>query len=148
MTDQQDNKNLSRPLIGVGVAVLRDGKILLGKRKNAHGEGEWAFPGGHLEYGEDIENCARREVLEETGLELKQCYTGPYTNNVFHQHQRHYVTLIMTAEAMSGHAKNREPEKCEGWQWFDWNDLPSPLFPPLRSLIQMEFNPLIYCNAD
>ena len=143
MTTEQDNRD-ARPLIGVGVAILRDGKILLGKRKNAHGEGEWAFPGGHLEYGEDIEACARREVIEETGLQLKQCHTGPYTNNVFESHQRHYVTLIMIAEAMPGEPENREPEKCESWEWFDWNHLPSPLFLPLQSLVDAQFNPLHY----
>lgn len=141
------NVNLSpRPLIGVGVAIIRDGKILLGKRKNAHGEGEWAFPGGHLEYAEQVEECARREVLEETGLTLSKCHTGPYTNNVFHSHQRHYVTLIMIAESPEGEPKNLEPEKCEYWNWFDWDDLPAPLFLPLKSLVENNFNPLEYLS--
>ena len=56
------------PRIGVAVIVVRDGKVLLGKRKNAHGEGRWGFPGGHLEFMETVEACAAREVLEETGL--------------------------------------------------------------------------------
>ena len=144
MTIKQDNSNHLRPLIGVGVAILRDRKILLGKRKNAHGEGEWAFPGGHLEYGETIEACARREVTEETGLQLKQCITGPYTSDLFESHQRHYVTLIMIAEAMPGPPENREPEKCESWEWFDWDNLPAPLFLPLQSLVQEQFNPNTY----
>jgi hypothetical protein len=37
----------NRPLIGVAVIVINDGRILLGKRKNSHGDGTWAFPGGH-----------------------------------------------------------------------------------------------------
>ena len=53
------------PKVGVGVAVVKDGKVLLGKRKNAHGEGTWSFPGGHLEYKESWEDCAIRETLEE-----------------------------------------------------------------------------------
>ncbi|RLC15632.1 MAG: DNA mismatch repair protein MutT, partial [Deltaproteobacteria bacterium] len=55
-----------RPLIGVAAIVIKDKKVLLGKRKNAHGAGTWAFPGGHLEYKESIEECAKREVFEET----------------------------------------------------------------------------------
>ncbi len=133
-----------RPLIGVGVAIIKDGKILLGKRKNAHGEGEWAFPGGHLEYGEQVEECARREVLEETGLVLNHCATGPYTNTIFHNHNKHYVTLIIIASCQPGIAKNNEPDKCESWHWFPWNSLPTPLFQPLESLVKSKFNPLKY----
>ena len=46
----QDRKH---PRVGIGVIALNNqGKILLGKRKNAHGDGDWAPPGGHLEFGE------------------------------------------------------------------------------------------------
>ena len=59
----------NRPKIGFGVIVIKDNKVLLGKRKNAHGEGFWCFPGGHLEFNEEIGDCAVREVKEETGIE-------------------------------------------------------------------------------
>ena len=58
------------PKVGVGVIVVRDGKVLLGKRRGAHGEGSWSFPGGHLEFNELLEICAKREAKEETGLEI------------------------------------------------------------------------------
>ena len=57
-----------RPKVGVGVFVFKDGKILLGKRKNAHGAGTWSFPGGHIELFEELYECAYRELREETGL--------------------------------------------------------------------------------
>lgn len=41
-----ENKN--RPKVGLGVFIMKDGKVLLGKRKNAHGDDDWCFPGGHL----------------------------------------------------------------------------------------------------
>ena len=66
----QDNDDDLRPKVGVGVMVLKNGKVLIGKRKGAHGAGEWAWPGGHLEYMESFEDCARREVMEETGIEI------------------------------------------------------------------------------
>ena len=47
--------NVERPKVGVGVMVFKDGKILLAKRKGSHGAGEYAFPGGHLEFGESFE---------------------------------------------------------------------------------------------
>ena len=71
------------PKVGVGVIVVRDGKVLAGKRKNAHGDGAWSFPGGHLELNEGVEECAKREVFEETGARVKNLRQGPYTNDVF-----------------------------------------------------------------
>ena len=53
---------LQRPKVGVGVMIFKNGKVLLGKRKGSHGEGEFALPGGHLEYMEGFANCASREV--------------------------------------------------------------------------------------
>ncbi len=52
------------PQVGVGVLILRDGKVLLGRRKGSHGAGCWSAPGGHLEFGEAVEDCALREALE------------------------------------------------------------------------------------
>ena len=54
--------------VGVGVIIVRDGNVLLGERAGSHGAGTWALPGGHLEFGETVADCARREVLEETGF--------------------------------------------------------------------------------
>ena len=51
-----------RPYVGLGVLVLRDDKVLIGQRLNSLGAGEYALPGGHLEFGEELEECAAREV--------------------------------------------------------------------------------------
>jgi 8-oxo-dGTP diphosphatase len=126
----------SRPFVGVAVIVHKDGKILLGQRKNAHGSGTWAFPGGHLEYQETIEACARREVFEETNLVVKNIKQIAYTNDIFRQEQKHYVTLFVSAQYDSGDLEIREPEKCEKWDWFHWDKLPEPIFLPLKNFIQ------------
>ena len=60
-----------RPKVGVGVIVTKNSRVLLGKRKGAHGEATWCFPGGHLEFREKLEDCAKRETLEETGVKIK-----------------------------------------------------------------------------
>lgn len=78
------------PQVGVGVLILRDGKVLLGRRKGSHGAGCWSAPGGHLEFGEAVEDCALREALEETGLALSELRHGPFSNDVFEG--RHYPT--------------------------------------------------------
>jgi 8-oxo-dGTP diphosphatase len=129
------------PRVGVGVIVLRDGKLLLGLRRGAHGAGTWALPGGHLEFGESVEECARREVLEETGLVLVDIRRGPWSSDLFPAEQKHYVTLFTIGQALGGDAVVREPMKCERWEWHDWDALPTPLFPPLGSLRAAGFHP-------
>lgn len=128
-----------RPYVGIGVCVIKDKKVLLGKRKNAHGAGSWCFPGGHLEFGESIEQCARREVLEETGLEIENLRRGPFTNDIFETAAKHYVTLFVIADCVGGTLEVKEPHKCERWQWFSWQDLPEPLFLPNQNLVKQGF---------
>ena len=126
---------VQRPLIGIGVIIIRAGQILLGKRRNAHGAGSWCCPGGHLEYGESFETCARREVKEETGLEIENIRPGSFTNDLFSQEGKHYVTLFMLADCPRGEPRVLEPEKCESWDWFPVGTLPRPLFLPLENLL-------------
>lgn len=59
-----------RPLVGVGAVVIDDGRLLLVQRGRDPGRGLWAVPGGKVRSGEHLQGTARREVLEETGLEV------------------------------------------------------------------------------
>ena len=129
------------PRVGVGAIVLRDGLVLLGRRLGSHGAGDWALPGGHLEFGEGVVECAAREVLEETGLVIRDGVTGAYTSDVFSREGRHYITLFVVARSEAGEPVVREPEKCAGWQWFRWSELPQPLFQPLATLRASGFVP-------
>lgn len=122
-----------RPHVGVGVIITRNGKVLLGKRKNAHGDGTWSFPGGHLEHGEMPEECARRETSEETGTTLTCTGRAGYTNDIFDA-ARHYITLYVTG-TIAGEPRVMEPEKCDAWAWFAPDELPSPLFLPVQNLL-------------
>lgn len=128
-----NNKEL-RPKVGVGVMVFKDGKVLLGKRKNSHGAGEYAWPGGHLEYMEGMENCARREVREETGIEIKNLRFLRVMN--FKTAEKHYADLSFIAEWELGEPKVLEPEKCEGWEWYEIDNLPQPLFGSIISSVE------------
>ncbi len=127
-----------RPSIGVAAIVIKDHKVLLGKRKKAHGAGTWAFPGGHLEFNESIEECAKREVFEETGIHIKNIRYGTFTNDIFREDQKHYVTLFVISEYDDGDLELKEPEKCEQWDWFLWNELPEPKFLPLQNLLKQK----------
>jgi len=130
-----------RPQVGVGVIVIRDRRILLHRRKNAHGAGTWSCPGGHLEFGESWEECARREVMEEAGIRIRNIRFGTATNDIFEKEDKHYITLFMLADHDSGEPKVMEPDKCAGWEWFEWGQLPTPLFLPFVNLLKTDFRP-------
>ena len=136
-----------RPAVGVAAIVIKNGKILLGKRKGAHGSGSWAFPGGHLEFNESIEECAEREVFEETGLSVKNPRFETITNDLFLQNNKHYVTLFVVCDLKKGTPRIKEPDKCEKWDWFYWNEFPTPLFLSLKNLLDKGFTPLGITNT-
>jgi 8-oxo-dGTP diphosphatase len=127
--------------VGVGVFVRHDGKILLGKRRGAHGEGTWALPGGHLEYREELDACVRREVLEETNLTVTNIHVGTVTNDIFEDEDRHYVTVFMVCDYASGDLTLMEPQKCDEWHWFGWDELPIPRFLALENLLKQDYRP-------
>jgi 8-oxo-dGTP diphosphatase len=129
------------PRVGVGVIIVRSGLALLGKRLGSHGAGTWALPGGHLEFGESVEQCAVREVREETGLDIDEVLLGPYVSCVFALERKHYVTLFVTSISLAGEPVVREPTKCAEWRWCRWSELPQPLFLPLATLYRRGFVP-------
>lgn len=124
------------PRVGVGVIVMKEGKLLLGQRKGSHGAGTWCFPGGHLVFGEGLEECARREVMEETGLQIKNLRRAGFTNDFFESEGKHYVTVFLFSDWAGGEVQLREPEKCSEWHWFGWNELPKPMFAPTGQLLE------------
>jgi 8-oxo-dGTP diphosphatase len=141
--------------VGVGVLVWTpNGRLLVGRRRGSHGAGTWALPGGHLDVGESWETCARREVLEEMYIELKDPVEFVHaTNDVFddnnndesdeQEHTLHYVTIFMQGRVQDmSTLQNCEPDKCEGWEAYSWKELqamvqtsPETVFLPLRNLI-------------
>ena len=60
-----------RPLVGVGALVVRGDEVLLVRRANEPGKGLWSIPGGLQDVGETLEEAARREIREETGIDVE-----------------------------------------------------------------------------
>lgn len=143
MADEQQVQWPDGQHVRVGVAVLvqcpETGRVLVGRRKGSHGAGTYALPGGHLEMGESWEACARREVLEETGLRLDALSLAKVTNDVMEAERKHYVTVFMRGVASRGQPGPQllEPDKCEAWEWLaDLASVPLPRFIPLHNLIE------------
>ncbi|MFZ3009408.1 MAG: NUDIX hydrolase [Candidatus Microsaccharimonas sp.] len=136
---------MSDPQVRVGIAafVFRDGKFLMQQRKGSHGEGTWSTPGGHLEFGESFEDTARREVKEETGMDITNVRFGAITNDQFVDEGKHYVTIWMISDWAKGEPYITEPDKCIAQDWFDFDTLPEPLFLPWVQLKKSEYIDMI-----
>ncbi|MFT6911176.1 MAG: 8-oxo-dGTP diphosphatase [Candidatus Paceibacteria bacterium] len=134
------NKNVR---VGVAVIIKKDHQVILGERKGAHGEGTWGFPGGHLEFGETLEQCAIREVAEENGLVIANVRFADFTEDFFVTDDKHYLTVFMLADYVSGEAQVLEPAKCNSWKWFEWGaeSLPENIFLPIKNLFKKTYNP-------
>lgn len=131
MTEQNANGEVPRPKIGVGVMITNTkGEVLLGLRKSSHGDGEWAFPGGHIEFGETMFETARREVQEEVGLKVKTLELISMADILEYivTEKKHYIGVGMLATCTSDEPVLMEPEKCVEWKWFAMNGLPTPMY--------------------
>ncbi|MEX0932832.1 MAG: NUDIX domain-containing protein [Candidatus Pacearchaeota archaeon] len=132
--------NKEKPEEGVEVIILKNEEVLIGKRKSEHGKNTWGFPGGKLKCRESLEECAIREVREETGLkvELLKNESIVATDDYF-PGGKHYQTYFLRARYTSGTPRVMEPDKIYEWKWFSWDNLPSPLFLPVQNLIKQRY---------
>ncbi len=129
-----------RPLLMVGAAVLildEQNRLLLMKRSDS---GCWGPPGGAVELGEVVEMAARREVREETGLELSELslfgvFSGPELFYVYPNGDEVYnVTIIYLARFEGGDI--RLNGEHTGWCWFAPADIPENISPPIKPVIE------------
>jgi 8-oxo-dGTP diphosphatase len=126
--------------VGVTVLVTSSNQLLLAQRKSSHGAGTWDTPGGHLEPGETIVECAIRETLEETGIQLsaKNIIELGFTEDFFEKEGRHYISCVVKCEIdKTKHiAVVKEPDKVASeWEWHDLSNLPDPLFISLENAL-------------
>lgn len=114
--------------VGVAVLIKRNNKILLMKRTGSHGAGTWSCPGGHIDFGESIEQTALRETKEEVGVKIKNIRFLAITNDVFRKEGKHYITVWVRAEHAGGKLKVNAEDELTEVGWFDVKKLPKPLF--------------------
>lgn len=118
--------------IGCEAYIIRDNKLLLGKRgKDAYGSGTWALPGGHLEFFERADECIIRELHEEMGLVAtpRDVTLLGFTDDINKQTGRHYVHLTFKVDIGNQEIKLLERTMCSEWKWFPLDKLPEDIFP-------------------
>ena len=117
---------MNAPGVGCGAAIVRDGKLLLVKRRRAPEAGHWSLPGGKVDFGESVADAVKREILEEVGLEIVLLSSLGVVEMIGVDDQ-HWVSPIYLAEAIGGEALNNEPDKLEAVAWVALDAPPLPL---------------------
>jgi len=132
---------MEKPIIkvAVNVFVIKDNKILLGKRKHVKSDGFWGLPGGHLESMESLIGGAKRELEEETGLTANLIFES-IVNDPLSEDNTHYVHINFLADEVEGEPRIMEPNKCYEWRWFLLSELPLNLFLGHRDTIKTFLN--------
>ena len=114
------------PKLTVDGIIIKDGKILLVKRKNDPFKGKWALPGGFVEYGEKTEDAVTREVLEETGLKTTVDKTIGVYSDPNRDPRGHTITVVYKLDVKCGELKSGDD--ASDAKFFDVNQLPELSF--------------------
>lgn len=130
-------------LCGASVIVYKDNKVLLQQRKDNKC---WAYHGGHVEMGENVEDAAKRELLEETGLianklDLYGVFSGSEHYHVYPDGNEAYIIdIVYLCNDFTGVIRRQESEVLE-LKWFDFDKLPEMLSPVIKSVL------IKFCNS-
>jgi 8-oxo-dGTP diphosphatase len=101
-----DREYPARPIVGIGIVVIKNGTVLLVRRGKPPNIGAWTLPGGAQELGETAEDAARRELLEETGIEVGKLHFTATVDNIRRDEtgrvRFHYTIIDFAARWVSG----------------------------------------------
>jgi 8-oxo-dGTP diphosphatase len=135
-----DEKNIGT---GFGVMILNSaGEVLLGKRHENPEKADsvfrvsdvWTMPGGELDFKESFEEGAKREVLEETGMRIKN--PKVICINQDRNEHAHFITIGMFTDEFEGNPKVMEPDEITEWRWFVFDNLPENIYFPTKKVLE------------
>ncbi len=124
--------------IGCEIFIVQDGALLLGKRKNCYGAGDWGLPGGHLEYGETLREGAIRELKEELGINARDLELCTVVDDI-ENNGGHYIHMSFVLNSYEGNISLKEPDKCYEWRFFPLGSLPENIFSAHRKIVEVFF---------
>ncbi|MEM3506619.1 MAG: NUDIX hydrolase [Candidatus Bathyarchaeia archaeon] len=113
------------PLVGVGAVIIDKDSVLLVKRKHEPGKGLWSIPGGLVELGETVREAVKREVKEETGLDVEVVKLIDVVDNIIKDEQNrikfHYILIDFLVSIIRGECK--PTSDASEIKWFKYNEL-------------------------
>lgn len=114
---------MTGPRVGVGAVAVHDGRILLIRRGRPPAQGAWSFPGGHVDFGEDLHSAVLREFREETGLDgVVDRFLGWVERTGTDPEPYHYVILDFAVDVYDGSAPVPGDDAAEA-AWFDLDEI-------------------------
>ncbi len=109
----------TQPMVGVGAVIFRDKKVALVRRGGPPSEGKWSIPGGLLELGESLEDALRREVREETGIEVEVIERCAVLERILRDSwgrvEYHYVLIDFVCSYLSGELEAASDTRAAAW---------------------------------
>jgi len=126
----------NHPRVGIGIAILdKEGRILLLRRNKAAGKDwEWQFPGGGVEFGETLVECAIREAKEETDLDIKNPEIFIALDSEITE-KSHWVGIGLKTTEYTGTLKVTEPHNFTDCRFFEFDNLPDNIYIPSFKMI-------------
>ncbi len=122
-TDRVEREYPGRPLVGIGVVVLRYRSVLLVRRAKPPAQGAWSLPGGAQRLGETAEAAARRELLEETGVSVGALYLAGHVDSIDRDTEGrirfHYTILDFCGRHAGGEAVAGSDASAVAWADLD-----------------------------
>jgi ADP-ribose pyrophosphatase YjhB (NUDIX family) len=113
----------ARPIVGIGIAVLRPDAVLLVRRAKPPNAGAWSLPGGAQEIGETAEAAARRELAEEAGLSVGELHLAANVDSIHPDPdgriRYHYTIIDFCAAYAGGEARPGDDVTDVAWAGFD-----------------------------
>ena len=119
---------MTTPRVGVGVMIIQDGRVLMAHRMSGQRPGWWGWIGGKLEFGETLQECARREAREEAGVEVTNLRLLCISSIIVED--QHWIDVEFLGDIASGEPHSAAPDELTEWAWYPIADLPSPIFEP------------------
>ncbi len=74
-------------------------------------------------------------------MEIRNPKVVGVVNSIYKPENLHHAVVFIKVEHEAGEPENTEPDLCEGWQWFEWDKMPQPLFQPIELLLKQNYNP-------